>query len=212
MTSTTRQIHIDYVDGTPLATDDPRCPMARAAQAAGAVMAQFPADDSRADTPCAEWDALAVAQHMIAVVDRVAAAPSGRAIVEMPILADVGHAGLVDSLEASLHTLQHAWLDDATLATMIEVPWGLVPGAAVMAMYSSELLVHTWDLAVAIGVGLNWPEADIAGDLSMAKVSIPDGPRHQMPFGPAVAPTGDAPAIEHLAGWVGRDVIGWRAK
>ena len=209
MDTNARHLHIEYTDGAPLAPDDPRGAMARSAQAARAVITAFGPDDASAPTPCTDWDALTVAQHMVAVVCRAAAGPTDQRIDEMPVLADVRHDELVDSLDAALHGLQRTWTDHAALTRMIDVPWGTFPGAAVIGVYSSELLVHTWDLAVAIGVQLNWPEADIAVGLAMSEIGFPDGPREQMPFDSAVRPTADAPAIEHLAGWVGRDVNLW---
>lgn len=69
--------------------------------------------------------------------------------------------------------------------------------------------MHTWDLAVAIDVELNWPEPDVAASLEMAIIGFPDNTREGMPFEPVVRPEPNAPAIEHLAGWVGRDLTTW---
>jgi uncharacterized protein (TIGR03086 family) len=44
-----------------------------------------------------------------------------------------------------------AWADDAKLDTLVEVPWGKVPGRFALAGYIQEILAHGWDLARATG-------------------------------------------------------------
>ncbi len=205
------EIDIDYTDGSPLAPDDPRGAMARSIQAARAVIAHVHADNAENPTPCAEWNALQLAQHLVAVLDRAAAAPTDDVIDEMPILADVSISDLGDAALASAQRVHANWSDDAAMAKMIDVPWGTSPGAAVIGVYAGETIVHTWDLAVAIGANLNWPASDVPIHYEMSKAGIPESPRDEfMPFDPVVRPSNDAPMIEHLVGWQGRDVDRWR--
>lgn len=207
MTSNTTRIDISYDDST---GGDPRAAMTRATQAARAVVAELTETDTSSSTPCSEWNALDVARHIVAVVDRATAGATGRSLDDMPQLAAVDHADLNDALAASTRALQAAWADDATLSATVDVPWGTFPGAAVLAVYTADLLVHTWDLAVAIGVELNRSEGDVNASLEMAKIGFPDDAREGMPFEPVIRSEPDAAAIEHLAGWVGRDVSRWR--
>lgn len=207
---TTTQIHIDYTDGAPLAADDPRGAMARSVQAARAVLAEVNADNATNPTPCAAWNALELSQHIIAVLDRAAAGPTDRDIPSMPILADVGVERLEHAAMSSARLLHQNWADDAVLGQMIEVPWGQFPGAVVIGVYAGETIVHAWDLAAALGVDLNWPETDVAIHFEMSKAGIPEeGRGEEMPFDPVVRPGDDAPLIEHLVGWQGRDVRRW---
>ena len=206
-------LDIDYTDGSPLAVDDPRGAMARSVQAARAVIACVDAENAGNATPCADWTALEVARHIVAVFDRAAAGPTDQVIDEMAILADVPIDGLTDAALASARTVHANWSDDAAMTRPIDVPWGTLPGAAVIGVYAAETIVHTWDLAAAIGVGLNWPESDVAVHYEMSMVGIPESPRDElMPFDPVVRPGDDAPMIEHLVGWQGRDVDRWRVR
>ncbi len=207
------RVDIGYTDGAPLAADDPRVPMARSVQAARAVIALVDADNARATTPCADWNVLQLARHIVAVLDRVAAAPTGQVLDDLPMLADVGLDELDDAAMTSARNAQASWSSDDTLSMLIDVPWGTFPGAAVIGAFAAETLVHTWDLAVAIGVELNWPDADLAIHFQMVQIGIPESPREEfMPFDPVVRPGEDAPLIEHLAGWQGRDVDRWRVR
>lgn len=209
--NTTHRIDIDYTDGAPLAPDDPRGAMARSVQAARAVIERVDADNAANPTPCAQWSALLLAQHLIAVFDRAAAGPTDQVIDDLPILADVALADLDAAALRSAQQVHASWTGDEVMSMPIDVPWGTFPGAAVIGVYSGETLVHTWDLAVAVGVDLNWPESDVPIHYEMSKVGIPESPRDEfMPFDPVVRPGPEAPMIEHLVGWQGRDVDRWR--
>lgn len=207
---TNTQIHIEYTDGAPLAADDPRGAMARSVQAARAVLAQATSANADIATPCDDWTALQLAQHMIAVIDRAAAGPTDADINALPILADVEIVGLSDAALASAQQLHRNWTDDAALQQMIAVPWGEFPGAMVIGVYAGELLLHTWDLAAALDISLDWPEADVAVHFEMAQMAIPaDGRNEFIPFGPVTECADDAPTIVRLAAWQGRDVSRW---
>lgn len=207
---TNTQIHIDYTDGSPLAADDPRGAMARSVQAARAVLAEVTPDNADNATPCADWNALQLAQHIIAVLDRAAAGPTNQDINSMPLLADVHVDALNDTALASAELLHQNWSDDAALGTTIAVPWGEFPGAVVIGVYAGETIVHAWDLAVSIGVEMNWPDADVAIHFEMSKAGIPEAGRgEEMPFDPVVRPGDEASMIEHLVGWQGRVVSRW---
>ncbi|WP_051071363.1 TIGR03086 family metal-binding protein [Ilumatobacter coccineus] len=210
--ASTKQIRIEYTDGAPLAADDPRGAMARAVQAARAVLAQVDADNAANPTPCSEWTALELAQHIVAVLDRAAAGPTDRDVPSMPLLADVPLDRLDEAALAAAERIHANWTDDSILDRPIVVPWGEFPGAVVIGVYAGETIVHAWDLAVAIGVDLDWPEADVAVHFEMSKAGIPeDGRGPEMPFDPVFRPGDDAPLIHHLVGWQGREVDRWIA-
>ena len=43
------------------------------------------------------------------------------------------------------------WADDALLDLTVELPWATLSGTEVLASYTGELTLHTWDLATATG-------------------------------------------------------------
>ena len=207
----TTHVPIDYTDGAPLHADDPRAAMARSVQAARAIIARVDESNASNATPCAEWNAFDLARHLIAVLERAAAGPTDEDINTMPLLADVDLADLVTEAQAAAERVHANWADSDAMETMIGVPWGEFPGAVVIGVYACETLVHVWDLAVSIGVTLDWPDADTQTHLEMSKLGIPASPRGEfMPFDPVVRPADDAPVVEHLVGWQGRDVDRWR--
>ncbi len=199
-------IHIDYTDGAPLPAEDPRVPFARAVQAARAVTQLLTKRNALAPSPCADWTALDVGRHLVAVLDRVTGAAQGADLTMMPVLSPAGVTTIADDFAAAATRVHAAWTDDAGLTAMMTLPFGVLPGAAALGAYTSEVLTHTWDLATALGVQMNWPEADLAICVEMARFAIPDHSRDDaaMPFGDVVAVPADAALIEQLVAWVGR--------
>jgi uncharacterized protein (TIGR03086 family) len=201
-----RTLPIEHTNGAPLAPDDPRVPLARAVVTAGVVLAQLTADVAPNLTPCAEWDAHQMGGHLVAILERVAALPAGRPIDEMPLVRDdLTVQEMPAAFTEAAQAAQAAWTDEA-LASMVAVPWGEIPGVVAMHVYAAELLIHTWDLATAIGVDPQWHQPDVEAAVQAVQMGIPSEGREvvDMPFGSVVTPADDAPAIHRLVAWVGR--------
>jgi uncharacterized protein (TIGR03086 family) len=204
-------ITISYTDGAPLAPDDVRATMARSVQAAHAVIEHIDASNASNPTPCEGWTALDIAQHLVTVFRKAAVAPSGADLMAFPEIADVSLDDLITAVDAATEAMHAAWSDNLTLGQMIDAPFGTLPGAAVLGAWSGETLVHTWDLAVAIGVEPNWPEPDATITLERTMEFLPESGRPAMvPFDDAVVLADDRASIDRLAGWMGRPVDTWR--
>lgn len=154
-------------------------------------------------TPDAEWDVRSLLRHLCGVADRLVVMGHGRpadSASALPELPADPYAGFVERVEAG----EQAWSDDASLSRLVVAPFGEVPGAAVLAVYLSENLVHGWDLAVATGQD---PEADarLVGPASAAMHRVlPAAGRTDVPFADAVEPAAGAGPTEQLAAWLGR--------
>jgi hypothetical protein len=112
------------------------------------------------------------------------------------------------------------WSDDALLARTVVLPWATMTGAEVLAMYVSEITTHTWDIAKATGQNPKWDNAvcqlsldTMHRDLPMAdrtpmweefKATAPSNLQFDPPFANAVAVGTDAPLIDQLVAWTGR--------
>jgi uncharacterized protein (TIGR03086 family) len=91
---------------------------------------------------------------------------------------------------------------------MLVLPFATLPGAISLAIYVSEVTVHTWDLATALGVRVDWDDAVVSGALLAMEQALPPSQRgadNGVPFGDVVPTPDDAPAIDRLVAWVGRD-------
>ena len=99
------------------------------------------------------------------------------------------------------------------------LPWLQGNGATVLASYFSELTVHTWDLANATGQRPDWDDTVVDAALASRDFLPADNRRAlfeeisaamgldevAMPFAERVPVPDDAPAIDRLVAWNGRD-------
>lgn len=203
-----------------LDADDPRATFAQAVAITTATVRGVRDDQLDDPTPCTEMDVRALLAHLRSVLDRVTALGRGEdsfAVAEVPL----GPDRLGEWTEAA-HRVQGVWRDDAVLARPMELPWQQGTGADILLGYVNEVLVHTWDLAAATGQEPDWDEA--LADTALARMpGLPAEGRREMfeqisadmgldevamPFAEVVPVAEDAPAIDRLVAWNGRDP-GW---
>ncbi|MGB0112542.1 MAG: TIGR03086 family metal-binding protein [Ilumatobacteraceae bacterium] len=197
---------------------DPRQLLDRAVATGGSVIAGVRPDQLTAPTPCSEMDVRAMLGHLVAVVGRIAALGNGDdpfAVDETPAPDDRWS----DAWAASIRSAADAWSADAVLERPMALPWIQGNGALVLSSYFSELTVHTWDLAIATGQQPDWDDAVVAAALAgrdflpaenrralFEEISTAMGlDEVAMPFAEAVHIADDAPAIDRLIAWNGRN-------
>jgi len=197
---------------------DPRAILDRAIATGGAVIAGVRPAQLAAPTPCPEMDVRAMLSHLVGVLDRIAALGND----EDPFSVTETHAPDDDWSDAWATSGTHAaaaWRDEAVLERPMALPWIQGSGAEVLASYFSELTVHTWDLATATGQQPVWDHTVVTAALE-ARPILPAENRRALfeeisaamgldevaiPFDEAVPVPVDAPAIDHLVAWNGRD-------
>lgn len=205
-----------------LPSTDPRSTFAGAVATAGATLHAVRPDQLALPTPCDGFDVRALLGHMLVVLERVALLGEGRDPMALPsVVTGVSDDGWYDAWLHDAHRVQAAWTDDATLTTMMVLPWVQAPGSAMLASYTSELTVHTWDVASATGQQPQWNEQVLQVSLQAARQALPDGDRQAAfaaiaadlppqvaaggpPFANPVAVADDAPLIDQLVAWYGR--------
>jgi uncharacterized protein (TIGR03086 family) len=220
---------IETLTETPSGTDtasshakDPRPLFATAVAIAEPVIAGVRADQFGSPSPCFEYDVKGLLDHLVFVLNRVAALGRGDEAFVPRSMADevVEHEDWVADWRAAAVLVEAAWLDDATLSQTVVLPWATMTGAEVLAMYVSEITTHTWDVAKATDQHAAWDD-DVCQlaldamhrDLPMAdrtpmweefKANAPANFQFDAPFANAVAVRSDAPLIEQLVAWTGR--------
>ncbi len=210
MTSPTSPIIHDHID--------PRSILDRAIATGGSVIARVRPDQLTAPTPCSEMDVRSMLGHLVGVLGRIAALGQGEdpfAVTDTPAPDD----GWSDAWTTSANRAAEAWRDDAALEQPMALPWIQGNGADVLASYFSELTVHTWDLAAATGQRPDWDDTVVTAALA-ARDFLPAENRRALfeeistamgldqvaiPFAEPFPIPGDAPAIDRLVAWNGRD-------
>jgi uncharacterized protein (TIGR03086 family) len=199
---------------------DPRAILERATATGGVVIAGVRPAQLTDPTPCTDMNVRALLAHLVGVLDRVAALGRGEdpfAVTEAAVPDD----RWPDAWWESGRRAADAWSDDAVLERPMALPWIEGSGAEVLASYFSELTVHTWDLATATGQQPDWDATVVAAALE-ARHFLPAENRRALyeeisaamgldevaaPFAEAVPVPDDAPAIDRLVAWNGRDPV-----
>ena len=192
---------------TTTALTDPRPAFASATATAVAVAAAVRPDQLAGPTPCPEYDVRALLGHLVSVLRRVAAVGRGAPPFSVPqVTADVPDDAWGAIARAAADDVLTVWADDDLLGRQLTLPFGTLPGAAALATYTGELTTHTWDVAAATGQVPEWDPRVITAALAATRRALPAGNRGEgVPFGPVVPVPDDAPLIDRLVAWQGRD-------
>ena len=197
---------------------DPRPILDRAIAIGGSVIDQVRPDQLGDPTPCADMDVRALLVHLVSVLDRLAAL--GHDEDPFAVRETVGpDDGWSDAWNASARRAVEAWRNDAVLERPMALPWIQGTGADILVSYFNELIVHTWDVATATGQRPDWDETVVAAALAGPEILPAENRRAlfeeisaamgldevQIPFADPVAIPDDAPAIDRLVAWNGRD-------
>lgn len=185
---------------------DPRPLFASAARLVGTTLAAVRPDQFGDPTPCPEYDVRTLSNHLVAVARRVAVIGRGGEPFSVPNFApDVSDGDWPKAWDEAVREIESVWSAPDMLGRPVTLPFGTLPGAIALVVYSNEFTLHTWDLAVATGQDPAWDPAVLAMCLGAMKRAVPAVPRTApVPFGPVVEVPDDAADIDKLAAWYGR--------
>jgi uncharacterized protein (TIGR03086 family) len=126
---------------------------AQALDATGRIVGGVPADRWQAATPCADWDARALVNHLVSGNLWAAELAAGRTIegvgnrLDGDLLGGDPAAAYADSAASAAAVFRRPGALEAPCA----VSYGPVPGSVYAGHRFLDVLVHGWDLAVATG-------------------------------------------------------------
>ena len=177
----------------------------RSLATAEAVVAGIKDDQWAAPTPCPELDVRGVLNHLVRGNLLFAAIIRGEPRPE-PGTDHLGDDPLAAFQQAAAR-LREAFGTPGALEEIYTAPFGTGPGAVLAHVRVVEVLTHGWDLARATGQPADFPddvaERALAGT-RRALTERPQGPG--APFAAAVPVPQGAPAVDRLAGFLGRQV------
>ena len=200
---------------------DPRRLYASATATARRLLLGVTAEDHHRPTPCDDMDVAALASHLLMVAERVTALGNDTDPFALPDTTPVPEAGWAAAWDEASARAAAAWADDATLDRPMFLPWAQGPGRELLLGYVAELTMHTWDLARALGVEVDWDADVVAAAWASYRETFPTADRTERfaavraimppefrdnppPFGNAVEIDDDAPLIDRVAAWTGR--------
>ena len=177
----------------------------RALAATTMVVAGIGASQWTSPTPCTELDARGVLNHLVRGNLLFVAIIAG----EPPPAPGEDHLGTdpLGAFRQAAVRLRDAFTGPGVLEAVYQAPFGTAPGAVLAHVRIVENLVHGWDLARATGQAADFPDDVALRALDQSRQNLttrPPGPG--APFAAEVPVPADAPAVDQLAGWLGRAV------
>lgn len=173
--------------------------LADAAGEMGRLLAGIRPEQWSAPTPCSGWDVRALVAHVVQGSARFAVALGSdpQATTTEPT---------ADGFERNAAALLAAAAQPGVLDRIVEVPFGRVPGAVALHLQLTELLVHGWDVAVAVGDRPRFSDQLAAQELEFTLRTLPAVPPDRNPFAPSQPVADTAPALDRLVATLGRSV------
>lgn len=176
---------------------DPIADFQTAADGFAAVLAACSDKDLSVPSPCDEWNAQQVVDHVVEGTGYFTTAFGGTP-------ADV--SGIDD--QAERYATARAALSDAlqqpgALDKMVPGPVGEMPGGALLGIAMGDAILHTWDLAKATGQDVELDPGVLQQVWDNIK-PVEEMVRSRGIFGPAVEVPDDAPFQDRALAWFGR--------
>jgi uncharacterized protein (TIGR03086 family) len=179
----------------------------RACASTAAVLAAVGAADLDLPTPCRSWTVKDVINHVIG------SAASYADLAETGVMpaggSDADHTAgdFGGAFARQAGRVVAGFSVPGAMDTIMEMPFGGMPGSVCVWIAAGDIFTHGWDLARATG-----QPSDLDPELAerlLARIErlLPDtlrGPEGQAPFGPKVEVAGSAPAADRLAAFEGR--------
>jgi uncharacterized protein (TIGR03086 family) len=168
------------------------------------VAAVRPEDLTRS-TPCSDWDVRALLEHVIGELLWTAPLLAGQTIADVGDRLEGDHVGsdAAAGWAAAVGVAQDAVVGVTDWSAPVHVSYGDIPGHEYIDQVATDVLVHTWDLARAVG-------ADEQLDNELVQLAL-EGVRAQADllaasglFAAPVPVADDAPAQTRLLAALGR--------
>jgi uncharacterized protein (TIGR03086 family) len=168
-------------------------------------------DQLPAPTPCAGTSVAALLDHVHGLSVGMRMAARKTPVEAAPTAsADALPADWRSRIPQELEALVASWRDPAAWEGTTRAGLAELPASVMGVVALNEVLVHGWDLAVALGAPYAVDDAAVQACLAHAvrfAAAMPEA-RAQI-YGPVVPVPDDAPAFDRLLGLTGRDP-GWR--
>jgi uncharacterized protein (TIGR03086 family) len=120
------------------------------------LVAQVGPEQWNDPTPCAAWNVKTLVGHLIAGRHGYCALLKGAPATKLrSILAQQGEAAGTDPVsacETAVRSVRAAFAEPGALERTVRHRMGDIPGSLLLALLVGDTVVHSWDLAAAIGV------------------------------------------------------------
>jgi uncharacterized protein (TIGR03086 family) len=174
----------------------------RALDRTGQIVAGIAPEQLALPTPCNDWDVRTLLGHLVRGNQNAAAAADGTPRNPNPI-ADPGEDPIGEYGE-SAEAVKRAWREPGRLDQSYQTPLGTLPGQGLLSLRLIETVTHGWDLARATGQQPKFDDDLVLAAMESAQANLGGQRPPGVPFAPPVDVGDDRPAIDRLAGFMGR--------
>lgn len=176
----------------------------RALDQTGQIVAGVAPSQLESPTPCTDWDVQTLLEHMTGGNWNSAATASGGQRQEDAGTEDILGDDPAETYRRSAEAVKRAWREPGRLDEIYEMPMGMLPGQAVLAVRLLETMTHGWDLATATGQSPVYDDDLVQAAMAVAQSNLSGERPPGFPFAPPVEVGADRPEIDRLAGFMGR--------
>lgn len=208
---------------TETSVDDTRTALFAAFEAAAPVLEAAEHADPTLPTPCPDYTVGDLLAHLNSVGNRIAAMGHGRPANEVPDTPAPADGRYADAWGPHRADVEATWAPLPADAEIV-VPWRTMTVLEAASIYAAEVVVHTWDIAVATGTPFTVDDAvaevciaalatelppEARSDIyDEVKQQLPDDFPWSDPFGAAVETPEGASTLDRLVAISGRSP-GW---
>lgn len=182
----------------------------RAALSTAALVDSTSPDQYAARTPCTDWTVRDLLTHLIAGNVKYVEIGQGkewaRGAPDVVLDRDPGAM-----YRRTVDAMLQAWEQPGVLDRETALPVGRGRAELALYLHLGETLVHGWDLARATGQLPPWSVEVVDACFDQFRSWLPAQRPPGSPFADATAVNPNAPPIDRLAAYLGRDVEGWSA-
>jgi len=181
-------------------------PLQQAIATTRGVMANVTPDQLGDPTPCASWSVGQLINHIIGGQVFFTAGLNG--VTPSAEEVDYSAGDYLSSFDTASAGALDAFGADGALTKIVKMPFGDMPGAALLGLATTDTFQHGWDLAKATGQSTELAPELAAGLLAQSQQAISDAFRgpEGAPFGPEQDCPDGASAADQLAAFLGRAV------
>jgi uncharacterized protein (TIGR03086 family) len=167
------------------------------------IVAGTPASSYGDPTPCSDWDVRGLVNHMLGSLtmfrDVAVDGSADPALFARDLIGDDATAAY-DAIGAEAVA---AWREKG-LDGNATLPFGEFPAAFALQLPAMDQVIHGWDLATATGQQVVWDDALVAETDEFCRTTFADPSMRGQDFAASVDVPEGAPAIDRLAGYLGR--------
>lgn len=154
-------------------------------------------------TPCPDWDVRAVIQHMLGALTMFRDVANEGTADPTLFERDLIGSSALDAFDTVAKEALAAWQAKGLDGTA-NLPFGEFPAMFALQLPAMDMVVHAWDLATATGQHVDWDQDLIEETLEFVNSTFGADEMRGDDFQPPVPVPDDAPTIDRLVGFLGR--------